>query len=39
MQKDQVQIGNMSVDVEGLPSEEKLEANTDDEVDSSKKEV
>ena len=27
----------MSVDVEGLPSEEKLEANTDDEADSSKK--
>ena len=39
MQKDQLQIGNMSVDVEGLPSEEKLEANTDDEADSSKKAI
>lgn len=29
----------MSVDVEGLPSEEKLEANTDDEADSSKKAI
>ncbi|KXZ07036.1 isopeptide-forming domain-containing fimbrial protein, partial [Bacillus cereus] len=39
VQKDQLQIGNMSVDVEGLPSEEKLEANTDDEADSSKKAI
>ncbi len=37
--KDQVQIGSMSVDVEGIPSEEKVEANADDEPDSSKKEV
>ncbi|TKI96296.1 DUF11 domain-containing protein, partial [Bacillus wiedmannii] len=39
VQKDQVQIGNMSVDVEGIPSEDKVEANADDEADSSKKEV
>ncbi|HFJ9331591.1 TPA: isopeptide-forming domain-containing fimbrial protein [Bacillus paranthracis] len=39
VQKDQVQIGSMSVDVEGIPSEEKVEANADDEPDSSKKEV
>ncbi|MGF9902907.1 isopeptide-forming domain-containing fimbrial protein, partial [Bacillus paranthracis] len=39
VQKDQVQIGSMSVDVEGIPSEEKVEANADDEADSSKKEV
>ncbi|MED0947060.1 isopeptide-forming domain-containing fimbrial protein [Bacillus mobilis] len=39
VQKDQVQIGNMSVDVEGIPSEEKVEANADEEADSSKKEV
>ncbi|MGQ8847301.1 isopeptide-forming domain-containing fimbrial protein, partial [Bacillus sp. TSA_125.2] len=39
VQKDQVQIGNMSVDVEGIPSEDKVEANGDDEADSSKKEV
>ncbi|MFB6585009.1 isopeptide-forming domain-containing fimbrial protein [Bacillus thuringiensis] len=39
VQKDQLQIGSMSVDVEGLPSEDKLEANTDDEVDSSKKAI
>ncbi|PEX11341.1 cell surface protein [Bacillus cereus] len=39
VQKDQLQIGNMSVDVEGLPSEEKLEAHTDDEADSSKKAI
>ena len=37
--KDQVQIGNMSVDVEGIPSEEKVAANADEEADSSKKEV
>ena len=29
----------MSVDVEGIPSEDKVEANTDDEADSSKKEI
>ncbi|WP_144469385.1 isopeptide-forming domain-containing fimbrial protein [Bacillus thuringiensis] len=39
VQKDQLQIGNMSVDVEGIPSEDKVEANTDDEADSSKKEI
>ncbi|WP_270401843.1 isopeptide-forming domain-containing fimbrial protein, partial [Bacillus mobilis] len=39
VQKDQVQIGNMSVDVEGIPSEDKGEANADDEADSNKKEV
>ncbi|ASZ68638.1 isopeptide-forming domain-containing fimbrial protein [Bacillus cereus] len=39
VQKDQVQIGNMSVDVEGIPSEEKVAANADEEADSSKKEV
>ncbi|MFB5584245.1 isopeptide-forming domain-containing fimbrial protein [Bacillus albus] len=39
VQKDQVQIGNMSVDVEGIPSEDKVETNADDEADSSKKEV
>ncbi|MGH1298842.1 isopeptide-forming domain-containing fimbrial protein [Bacillus pretiosus] len=39
VQKDQVQIGTMSVDVEGIPSEDKVEANADDEADSSKKEV
>ncbi|AVP46191.1 isopeptide-forming domain-containing fimbrial protein [Bacillus cereus] len=39
VQKDQLQIGNMSVDVEGLPSEDKLEANTDDEADSSKEAI
>ncbi|MDA1649684.1 isopeptide-forming domain-containing fimbrial protein [Bacillus cereus group sp. TH160LC] len=39
VQKDKVQIGNMSVDVEGIPSEDKVEANADDEPDSSKKEV
>ncbi|PGQ39938.1 cell surface protein, partial [Bacillus thuringiensis] len=39
VQKDQLQIGNMSVDVEGLPSGENLEANTDDEADSSKKAI
>ncbi|TPV39181.1 isopeptide-forming domain-containing fimbrial protein [Bacillus dicomae] len=39
VQKDQVQIGNMSVDVEGIPSEDKVEANADDEADSSKKAV
>ncbi|MDJ1475046.1 isopeptide-forming domain-containing fimbrial protein [Bacillus sp. LS15-K4] len=39
VQKDQVQIGNMSVDVEGIPSEDKVEANADEEADSSKKEV
>lgn len=37
VQKDQVQIGNMSVDVEGIPSEEKVAANADEEADSSKK--
>ncbi|MDQ4484337.1 isopeptide-forming domain-containing fimbrial protein [Bacillus cereus] len=39
VQKDQVQIGSMSFDVEGIPSEDKVEANADDEADSSKKEV
>ncbi|MHA4064811.1 isopeptide-forming domain-containing fimbrial protein [Bacillus cereus] len=39
VQKDQLQIGNMSVDVEGIPSEEKVAANADEEADSSKKEV
>jgi len=39
VQKDQVQIGTMSVDVEVIPSEDKVEANADDEADSSKKEV
>ncbi|MGD2278015.1 isopeptide-forming domain-containing fimbrial protein, partial [Bacillus wiedmannii] len=39
VQKDQVQIGTMSVDVEGIPSEDKVEANADDEADSNKKEV
>ena len=39
VQKDQVQIGSMSFDVEGIPSEEKVEANADDEADSRKKEV
>ena len=39
VQKDKVQIGNMSVDVEGIPSEEKVAANADEEADSSKKEV
>ena len=39
MQKDQLQIGNMSVDVEGIPSEEKVATNADEEADSSKKEV
>ncbi|HDX9552172.1 TPA: DUF11 domain-containing protein [Bacillus thuringiensis] len=39
VQKNQVQIGTMSVDVEGIPSEDKVEANADDEADSSKKEV
>ncbi len=39
VQKDQLQIGNMSVGVEGIPSEDKVEANTDDEADSSKKEI
>ncbi|PEL81001.1 isopeptide-forming domain-containing fimbrial protein [Bacillus wiedmannii] len=39
VQKDQVQIGTMSVDVEVIPSEDKVEANADEEADSSKKEV
>ncbi|MGD6889501.1 isopeptide-forming domain-containing fimbrial protein [Bacillus mobilis] len=39
VQKDQVQIGNMSVDVEGIPSEDKVEANAEDEGDSSKKNI
>ncbi|WP_144615391.1 isopeptide-forming domain-containing fimbrial protein, partial [Bacillus cereus] len=39
VQKDQVQIGNMSVDIEEMPSEEKVEANADDEADSSKKDI
>ncbi|PHF05363.1 isopeptide-forming domain-containing fimbrial protein, partial [Bacillus wiedmannii] len=39
VQKDQVQIGTMSVDVEVIPSEDMVEANADDEADSSKKEV
>ncbi|MFB5689971.1 isopeptide-forming domain-containing fimbrial protein [Bacillus cereus] len=39
VQKDKVQIGNMSIDVEGIPSEEKVAANADEEADSSKKEV
>ncbi|OPD60173.1 isopeptide-forming domain-containing fimbrial protein [Bacillus anthracis] len=39
VQKDQVQIGSMSFDVEGISSEEKVEANADDEADSSKKSV
>ncbi|WP_232965628.1 isopeptide-forming domain-containing fimbrial protein, partial [Bacillus thuringiensis] len=39
VQKDQVQIGSMSFDVEGIPSEDKVEATADDEADSSKKSV
>ncbi|OWW08191.1 cell surface protein [Bacillus sp. MB353a] len=39
VQKDQVQIGSMSFDVEGIPSEDKVEATADDEADSSKEEV
>ncbi|WP_220775462.1 isopeptide-forming domain-containing fimbrial protein [Bacillus sp. BML-BC060] len=39
VQKDQVQIGNMSVDVKEIPSEDKVEANTDNEDDSSKKDI
>ncbi|MHA5077361.1 isopeptide-forming domain-containing fimbrial protein [Bacillus anthracis] len=39
VQKDQVQIGSMSFNVEGIPSEDKVEANADDEADSSKEEV
>ncbi|PEJ05755.1 cell surface protein [Bacillus wiedmannii] len=39
VQKDQLQIGTMSVDVEGIPSEDKVEANADDEGDSSKKNI
>ncbi|PFE11123.1 isopeptide-forming domain-containing fimbrial protein, partial [Bacillus cereus] len=39
VQKDQVQIGIMSVDVEGIPSEDKVEANADDEADNSKKNI
>ncbi|PEM34048.1 isopeptide-forming domain-containing fimbrial protein [Bacillus wiedmannii] len=39
VQKDQVQIGTMSVDVKVIPSEDKVEANADEEADSSKKEV
>ncbi|WP_254637203.1 isopeptide-forming domain-containing fimbrial protein, partial [Bacillus sp. GbtcB14] len=39
VQKDQVQIGIMFVDVEGIPSEDKVEANADDEADNSKKNI
>ncbi|HDR6311096.1 TPA: DUF11 domain-containing protein, partial [Bacillus cereus] len=39
VQKDQAQIGNMSVDVEGIPSEDKVEVSADDEADSSKKDI
>ena len=39
MYKRSVQIGSMSFDVEGIPSEDKVEATADDEADSSKKSV